>query len=117
LASHGATIALFLSASLMATAVAELIAGGYAPSTSAAVAYRVSWDDERLIRCTLEAVPATVRAEGITRTCVVLVGSALGADRSARDARSHLYDPDYSHRYRQGRGSVTPASGAADTCP
>jgi precorrin-4 C11-methyltransferase len=117
LAAHGATITLFLSASLMATAVAELIAGGYAPSTSAAVAYRVSWDDERLIRCTLEGVPATVRAEGITRTCVVLVGPALGADRSARDARSHLYDPDYSHRYRQGRGSVTPASGAADTCP
>ena len=117
LASHGATIALFLSASLMATAVAELIAGGYAPSTPAAVGYRVSWDDERLVRCTLEAVPAAVRAEGITRTCVVLVGPALGADRSARDARSHLYDPDYSHRYRQGRGPVTLASDATGTCP
>jgi precorrin-4 C11-methyltransferase len=117
LAAHGATIALFLSASLLATAVAELIAGGYAPETPAAVAYRISWDDEQLIRCTLAAVPATVQAEGITRTCVVLVGPALGADRSAQDARSHLYDAAYSHRFRQGRGAVTSASDAADTCP
>jgi precorrin-4 C11-methyltransferase len=117
LAAHGATIALFLSASLMATAVTELIEGGYAPTTPAAVAYHVSWDDERLIRCPLAAVPATVQEAGITRSCVVLLGPALGADSLAPDARSHLYDPAYSHRYRQGRTAITPASDAADTCP
>ena len=100
LAGHGATLALFLSASLIDSAVGDLIAGGYAPGTPAAIAYRVSWDDERLIRCTLGDVPARLRAEGIGRTCLVLVGAALGAAESAAEARSHLYDPTYTHRYR-----------------
>jgi len=100
LASHGSTLALFLSASLIDRAVADLIAGGYSPQTPAAIAYRVSWADERLVRCTLGVVPDMMRAEGITRQCLVLVGAALGAASSAPDARSHLYDPAYGHRYR-----------------
>jgi precorrin-4/cobalt-precorrin-4 C11-methyltransferase len=100
LASHGATLALFLSASLIEAAVSELIGGGYAPDTPAAIAYRVSWDDERLIRCTLEDVPARMRSESISRSSLVLVGPAIGAAEGAPDARSHLYDAAYTHRYR-----------------
>jgi precorrin-4 C11-methyltransferase len=100
LAAHGTTLALFLSASLIDSAVADLIAGGYAPGSPAAIAYRVSWEDERLIRCTLEDVPARLQADGIGRTCLVLVGAALGASETALEARAHLYDPAYTHRYR-----------------
>jgi precorrin-4 C11-methyltransferase len=114
LAGHGATLALFLSASLIESAVADLIAGGYGPDTPAAIAYRVSWEDERLVRCPLQDVPARMRAEQIGRSCVVLVGPALTAAETASEARSHLYDPAYTHRYRSG---VSPASDAADTCP
>jgi len=103
LAAHRATIALFLSAALIESAVADLIAGGYPPETPAAIASRVSWHDERLIRCTLQDVPERSRAAGIDRTAVVLVGRALGAGEDAPDARSHLYDPGYSHRYRSAR--------------
>jgi precorrin-4 C11-methyltransferase len=120
LAGHGATLALFLSASLIESAVADLIAGGYAPETPAAIAYRVSWDDERLIRCPLHDVPARMHAEQIGRSCVVLVGPALAAAESTPDARSHLYDPAYTHRYRTGHAAgdtISPASDAADTCP
>ena len=41
LAAHEATLALYLSASIIDTAVAELIADGYASDTPAAIAYRV----------------------------------------------------------------------------
>jgi precorrin-4 C11-methyltransferase len=102
LAAHGSTLVLYLSASIIESAVRDLIAGGYAPETPAAIAYRVSWDDERLIRCTLQHVPTTMRAAEIGRSCVVLVGPAVGAADDAPDARSHLYDPAYTHRYRQG---------------
>jgi precorrin-4 C11-methyltransferase len=103
LAAHGATLALFLSASLIESAVADLISGGYASDTPAAIAYRVSWSDERLIRCPLRDVPTRMRSEGITRSSLVLVGPAIGAAECAPDARSHLYDPAYTHRYRAGR--------------
>ena len=110
LAAHGATLALFLSASLIEEAVAQLLAGGYAPDTPAAIASRVSFPDERLIRCTLAEVAATMRAEAITRTAVVLVGAALGvggtgAGAAFEAARSRLYDPAYGHRYRDASGA------------
>ena len=101
LAGHGATLALFLSASLIEAAVSDLLSGGYAPDTPAAIAYRVSWNDERLIRCTLQDVPTRLHAEQMGRSCLVLVGPALGAAEDAPDARSHLYDPGYAHRFRQ----------------
>ncbi len=100
LAAHGATLALFLSANLIDRAVGELIEGGYRPETPAAIAYRVSWPDERLIRCALGDVAASMRQAGIDRTAVVLVGAALGDDAAVEAARSRLYDPAYGHRYR-----------------
>jgi precorrin-4/cobalt-precorrin-4 C11-methyltransferase len=99
LAAHGATLALFLSAALIEAAVRDLVAGGYAEDTPAAIAYRVSWPDEQLIRCALAEVPARMTALGISRTALVIVGPAVGAEQAGR---SRLYDGDYSHRYRQG---------------
>ncbi len=114
LAGHGATIALFLSASVIESAVSDLIDGGYAADTPAAIAYRVSWDDERLIRCPLQDVPTRLRDEQIGRSCLILVGPALAAADDAPDARSHLYDPAYTHRFRASTVSErNPDSGPA----
>ncbi len=103
LAAHGATLVLFLSAGVIERAVADLIEGGYAAATPAAIAYRVSWEDEQLIRCTLAAVPTAMREAAITRTALVLVGQALGSSETIAAARSRLYDPTYGHRYRAER--------------
>lgn len=100
LAAHGATMALFLSAGIIDQAVADLIEGGYAADTPAAIVSRVSWDDEQLIYCALHEVPATMQAAGLTRTVMVLIGIAIGTDE--RDARSRLYDRSYTHRFREG---------------
>ena len=103
LAAHGATLVLFLSAGIIDRAVADLIEGGYAAKTPAAIAYRVSWEDEQLIRCALADVPAAMRDAGITRTALVLVGAALGSSEAVAAARSRLYDAAYGHRYRAER--------------
>ena len=81
LARHGATMALFMAGGRMAELQEELLAGGFAPDTPCAVAERLSWPDERLLRCRLEdlAVAAGQREPG--RHTLVLVGPALAARR------------------------------------
>jgi precorrin-4/cobalt-precorrin-4 C11-methyltransferase len=102
LAAHRTSLALFLSAAIIDRAVAELIEGGYPPETPAAVAYRVSWPDERVIACSLGEVEAIVRAEKMTRSALVLVGDALAGPAGAKELRSRLYDGTYTHLFRTG---------------
>ena len=54
----------------------------------AAVVARASWPDEVVLRCTLGELAERVRAGGIRRTAVIVVGAVLG-HRGFRD--SHLY--------------------------
>lgn len=96
LAAHGTTMALFLSAGVLDAAQEELLAGGYAPETPAAIVVRATWPDERVLRCTVGTLAACARGEGVTRTALVLVGPFLGTDGQ----RSRLYDADFSHGYR-----------------
>ena len=95
LAAHRASMALFLSAGMLEALCGELIAGGYAPSTPAAVVCRASWPDEQVITGTLGTLPAL--ASHITKTALVLVGGFLDAPYE----RSRLYDPSFSHGYRE----------------
>ncbi len=100
LAQHGATLAIYLSAHLAAEVAREL-AGGYPPETPVAVAYRVSWPEERLLTCTLGELPEVMAAAGIRQQALILVGPAVGAGAPA--AASRLYDPGFSHGRRPGR--------------
>lgn len=95
LAAHGATMALFLSAGMLDKVCAELIAGGMSPDTPAALVYKATWPDERVIRATLATLPEAGR--GYERTALVLVGGFLGDTYE----RSRLYDPAFSHGYRE----------------
>jgi precorrin-4/cobalt-precorrin-4 C11-methyltransferase len=89
LARHQASLAIFLSASLIEKVVAELLAGGYPPDTPAAVVYKASWKDELVLRTTLENLAERVKASGITKQALILVGAFLGARNKSR--RSKLY--------------------------
>ena len=95
LASHRASIAVFLSAGMTGRVCSELIAGGYPPTTPAAVVYRATWPDERVITGTLETLPAL--AQGITKTAIILAGDFLN---DSTHAASRLYDKTFSHEYR-----------------
>ena len=96
-ARHRATMALFLSAARSGQLEEELLAGGYPPDTPCVVGYQVSWPDELVLRCRLDELAATVRANRLWQHTVVLVGPALGA----AGTRSHLYHPGHFHGHRR----------------
>lgn len=106
LAAHGCTLVLFLSVTRINGVARELTAGGYPADTPVAVAYRVGWSDERIIRGTLADIAPKVKRAGITLQALVLVGAAFAPDIRAPEtaqaaAASHLYSADYTHLYRR----------------
>ena len=101
LAANGGTLCLYLSVGMMDAVVAELLAGGaFTAKTPAAVVYRASWPDERVVEGTLDDIGAKVAAAGIGRQALILVGEVLAARRSGVPERSRLYDPTFGHGFR-----------------
>ncbi|NDB92622.1 MAG: precorrin-4 C(11)-methyltransferase, partial [Nitrososphaeria archaeon] len=68
LAKHRSTMIFYLSVHLLSDIVKESIKGGYPKTTPAAVVYRASWPDPKMIIGTLEDITKKVWAEKITRT-------------------------------------------------
>jgi precorrin-4 methylase len=103
LAHHGATLVIFLSASVIEQVVEDLIGGGYPPDCPAAVVYRVSWPDEQVIRRALNEIAEAARAARLTKQALILVGPALDPclRQLQADSRSHLYRADYTHLFRK----------------
>ena len=99
LAAHQATMAIFLSTGLLKQLRERLLAGGYKEDTPAAIVYKATWPDEKVIRGTVGTLPELALENNITKTALILVGYFLG------DAyeRSKLYDPTFSHEYRQAK--------------
>lgn len=95
-AAHGATMVIFLSAGLLDAVQRELLCGGYTAKTPAAIVYKASWPDEQVLPCTVGTLAETARQGHITKTALVLVGDFLGTSYR----RSQLYDPAFSHGYR-----------------
>ncbi|MEO0680456.1 MAG: precorrin-4 C(11)-methyltransferase [Pseudomonadota bacterium] len=94
-AATGATLALHLSIGLLDDVVARLTPA-YGPDCPVAVVQRASWPDERILRATLATLQDAVPPD-MTRTALILVGPALGAEHFDD---SRLYAPDYDRRYR-----------------
>jgi precorrin-4/cobalt-precorrin-4 C11-methyltransferase len=101
LARHRTGLVLFLSAAQV-PAVVEALTPHYGPDAPVVVAYRVSWPDQLLLRCTLGTLAETMAAADIRLTALILVGPMLEPDR-ARNSR--LYDPDHGHRFRKKGGT------------
>ncbi len=98
LAAHQATMVLFLSASLAEKLQEDLLAGGYAPDTPAAVVYKATWPEEKVFRCTAATLAKTVEENGLTKTSLLIVGGCLGDEY----LRSKLYDPGFTTEFRKG---------------
>lgn len=101
LAAHQATMVLFLSTGLAEKLQGDLLAGGYAPGTPAAVVYKATWPEEKVYRCTVETLAQTVADNGLTKTALIIVGNCLGTEY----LRSKLYDPGFTTEYRKGSDS------------
>ncbi len=95
LAAHRSSLALFLSAGMLEKVCDELISGGYDKNTPAAVVYKASWPEEKILRGTLETLPEI--AKDIRKSALILVGEFLSDEKFAK---SRLYDKTFSHEYR-----------------
>lgn len=98
LAAHGATMVLFLSTALTETLQGELLAGGYAAETPAAIVYKATWPEEKIFRCTVGTLHETAEENRLRKTALIVVGGCLGEEY----LRSMLYHPDFTTEYRKG---------------
>lgn len=98
LAAHGATMVLFLSTALTETLQGELLAGGYAAKTPAAIVYKATWPEEKIFRCTVGTLHETAEKNRLRKTALIVVGGCLGEEY----LRSMLYHPDFTTEYRKG---------------
>lgn len=98
LASHKASMVIFLSSSMLGKLSEELILGGYRKDTPCAIVYKATWEDEIKVVTTLENLEKAGKENNISKTALVLVGDFLGDIYD----RSKLYDGTFSHEFRKG---------------
>ena len=98
LATHGATMVIFLSIGLVDQVQQALLQGAYMASTPVAVVYKATWPEERIVRCTVGNLAESVHKADITKTALIVVGDFLGTQYD----RSKLYDPTFTTEYRKG---------------
>lgn len=98
LASHGASMAVFLSGGMLDRVQEELLQGGaYQEDTPAALVYKATWPEEKTVRCTVGTLAQAGEAHGIRKTALVLVGNFLNSPYE----KSRLYDPAFSTEFRE----------------
>jgi precorrin-4/cobalt-precorrin-4 C11-methyltransferase len=95
-AATGATLAIHLSIQALGQVV-DALTPFYGVDCPAAVVYRASWPDERIIRAPLGGLADALRQMPVERTALILVGRALGAEDFPDSA---LYDAAYQRRFR-----------------
>jgi precorrin-4/cobalt-precorrin-4 C11-methyltransferase len=96
-ASHGTTMAVFLSAARSGVLQSELLAGGYPQDTPVVVGYQVSWPDELIVWCTVATLAETTKEHKLWKHTLFLVGPGL----ASHETRSHLYHPGHFHGFRK----------------
>ena len=98
MASHGASMAVFLSSGMLDRIQEELLKGGtYTEDTPAALVYKATWPEEKTVRCTVGTLAQAGEAHGISKTALVLVGNFLDSPYE----KSKLYDPAFTTEFRE----------------
>ncbi len=95
-AAHHATMVVFLSTGMLGELSKRLIDGGYGPDTPAAIVYKATWQDEKVVRTTVKDLEKSAKENNITKTALITVGDFLGSKYD----RTKLYDPSFSHEFR-----------------
>ena len=96
LASHGASLAIYLSAPYANQIKERLIKGGYLPETPVFIGHRVGWKEQKIIRCPLSELDRVVKKEKIKRQTIFLV-----LPKVDKTFKSKLYDPEFTHCFRK----------------
>lgn len=96
LASHNATMCIFLSVHMIDSVMKELVDGGYQQDTPVAIVQKASWPDQKIFKGTIDTIGKMIRDAKIDRTAMIVVGRCL----DTQYALSRLYAPEFSHMYR-----------------
>ncbi len=99
LAKHQATMVIFLGTPQLATVVDELQKGGYSKDTPAALVYKATWPDQKIVRGKLSDIVKKAKAAGIKETALIFVGRVINPE--GYDC-SKLYDPGFTTGFRKG---------------
>ena len=97
MASHGASMAVFLSSGMLGGVQEELLKGAYTEDTPAALVYKATWPEEKTVRCTVGTLAQAGETHGISKTALVLVGDFLDSPYE----KSKLYDPTFTTEFRE----------------
>jgi precorrin-4/cobalt-precorrin-4 C11-methyltransferase len=92
----GATLAIHLAIHALDQVVAELTPL-YGADCPAAIVFRASWPDERIMRGTLATLAEQFSADPVERTAIIFIGPSLAAEDFTE---SSLYDAHYQRRFR-----------------
>lgn len=98
LAKIGASMAIFLSISMIDKVVAKL-RKGYGRNVPIAVVERATWEDQRVIYGTLDDIADKIKEAGIVKCAQILVGDFIDCDYE----KSKLYDKTFTHMFREGK--------------
>ncbi len=95
LAQSQSTMCIYLSATLAGKVQQELMVH-YPPETPVAICHKLTWKEERIIRCSLHELEATMKQENLTMTTLIVVGKAI----DNRAGESKLYHKNFKHAFR-----------------
>ena len=113
LASHGATMVIFLSIGLVDKVQEALLAGGaYTAETPAAVVYKATWPEQKTVRCTVGTLAESVHAHTSPRqpsswwaaswARITSAASSTTRPSPPRSARGPTSDPGLPCLYGKG---------------
>lgn len=101
LANHHATLCIFLSVTLLREVQRALRAAGWAEDSPILVVQKASWPgEEKIIRGTLADIKQKCQSEKVGSQAMIIASPTLGAANWPDLARSKLYDPTFTHRFR-----------------
>lgn len=98
LASHQATMVIFLSTGMLKELSRRLVEGGYREDTPAAIVYKATWEDEQKYLCTVGTLAETAQKHQITKTALMIIGDAV---THSQYQRSELYHPAFTTEFRE----------------
>ena len=97
LAQHNATMIIFLSVGML-DEMSGILRQAYRPDTPVAVVYKATWEDQKIVIGDLTNIAEKVKAAGITKTALTVVGDFLGDEYEL----SKLYDKTFTTEFRKG---------------
>ena len=99
LAEHQASMAIYLSMSLV-DEVADILAAAYGEDATCAVVYRASQPEQKVIVTTLKKLAERVETEKITKHALIIAGKVLDVNPANLTYKSKLYDKEFKHGCR-----------------